>query len=228
MRIRELDVVTATLGRWVGKAAMGNSETVWDSSNTRIVVDSSSNVPAQLRSQYRMIEAPTLVNFGTESYRNNVDMSSAEFYQRFAESDQIPTTSQPPPAYFRRRLSRGLCRRRRAHRGGDGEPESCQVPLPRHRRPSSCLTDDGLRHPRLDDERFLFWDGESISMGSGWQAIAAARMLEEGIERAELIATFGRDSVGDARLCHIGHAQVRGVERAHQQLCRRASATCCM
>ena len=79
-----------------------------NSTNTRIVVDTSSNVPDELLRQYRMIEVPTLVIFGQDSYRNKHELSEAAFYEKFAASKVLPTTSQPPPSFFTEAYTRAF------------------------------------------------------------------------------------------------------------------------
>lgn len=191
---------------------MSKSDSVWNSSNTRIVVDSSSNVPESLRSRYRMIEAPTLVNFGVESFRNNVDLSTEAFYERFAESEQIPTTSQPPPKYFADAYRQAFADGARhiivvtVSRKLSGTFASSQTAI-------QSLDDVPYAIQGVDDERFLFWDGESISMGSGWQAIAAARLLEEGFEREALVerlTAIRSATVGYATLDTLKYAALSG------------------
>jgi DegV family protein with EDD domain len=68
--------------------------------NTAIVVDSTADFPeAQERfPNWRVV--PLYVNFGTESFRDGVDLTATEFYERLKSSSTLPTTSQPTPADF--------------------------------------------------------------------------------------------------------------------------------
>ncbi|HZC31449.1 MAG TPA: DegV family protein [Gaiellaceae bacterium] len=68
--------------------------------NTAIVLDSTADFPeaAERFSNWRVV--PLYVNFGTESFRDGVDLSAAEFYERLTSSDVMPTTSQPTPGDF--------------------------------------------------------------------------------------------------------------------------------
>jgi DegV family protein with EDD domain len=43
---------------------------------------------------------PLYVNFGTESYRDGVDLTAEQFYERLRTSSDLPTTSQPTPGDF--------------------------------------------------------------------------------------------------------------------------------
>jgi DegV family protein with EDD domain len=165
---------------------------------TRIVVDSSSNVPAALLSQYRMFEVPTLVNFGADSYRNNVDLSPSQFYARIGESAIWPTTSQPPPAYFADAY-------RQAFAEGAERIFVCTVSS----KFSGTFNSARTASTEFGPERFILWDSDSASMGSGYQAIVAARWMEEGIEEATLL-----DRLGQIRTQTIGYGTVESLKYA--------------
>ena len=47
-----------------------------------------------------MLEVPTVVNFGTDSFRTNIDLTPDAFYERLVADEHPPTTSQPPPKFF--------------------------------------------------------------------------------------------------------------------------------
>jgi fatty acid kinase fatty acid binding subunit len=68
--------------------------------NTAIVVDSTADFPeAQQRyPNWRIV--PLYVRFGTESFRDYVELGPDDFYARLRGSPVMPTTSQPSPADF--------------------------------------------------------------------------------------------------------------------------------
>jgi DegV family protein with EDD domain len=68
--------------------------------NTAIVVDSTADFPdaAERFPNWRVV--PLYVNFGTESFRDGVDLDATQFYERLKSSPTLPTTSQPTPADF--------------------------------------------------------------------------------------------------------------------------------
>ena len=72
-----------------------------DATNTAIVLDSTADFPdaAARFPNWRVV--PLYVNFGTESYRDGVDLTAAQFYARLPSATELPTTSQPTPADFR-------------------------------------------------------------------------------------------------------------------------------
>ncbi|HZR96184.1 MAG TPA: DegV family protein [Gaiellaceae bacterium] len=68
--------------------------------NTAIVLDSTADFPDAPEHHPNWRVVPLYVNFGTESYRDGVDLTASEFYARLRTSTETPTTSQPTPADF--------------------------------------------------------------------------------------------------------------------------------
>ena len=66
----------------------------------KIVTDTLSDIPAQLAQELGISVVPLNVHFGTESYRDRVDISTDEFYQRLVDGKVFPTTSAPPQAFL--------------------------------------------------------------------------------------------------------------------------------
>lgn len=70
-----------------------------------IVTDSTADLPEELRRERGIESVPLQVLFGDAVYRDQVDLSTDEFYRRL-ESGERPTTSQPPPRAFVEALER--------------------------------------------------------------------------------------------------------------------------
>ena len=68
--------------------------------NTAIVLDSTADFPdaASRFANWRVV--PLYVVFGGESFRDGVDLTAGQFYERLRTSPALPTTSQPTPADF--------------------------------------------------------------------------------------------------------------------------------
>jgi DegV family protein with EDD domain len=69
-------------------------------SKIAIVIDSGTYLPGNLIEKYNIHVVPFHVIWGTEIYRDIVDITPEEFYKRLETSKEIPTTSQPSPADF--------------------------------------------------------------------------------------------------------------------------------
>ena len=66
----------------------------------KVVTDSTSDLPAEAARELGITVVPLYVRFGTESYRDGVDLTADEFYRKLANSPTLPTTSTPPPGVF--------------------------------------------------------------------------------------------------------------------------------
>lgn len=66
----------------------------------RILTDSTSDILPQEAQERNLMLVPLRVNFADAGYRDNVDITHEEFYEKLAASDKLPTTSQPTPEDF--------------------------------------------------------------------------------------------------------------------------------
>jgi DegV family protein with EDD domain len=69
-------------------------------SNVAIVTDSVADLPPQLAEEFGITVVPLVVSFDTESYRDGLDLSPDQFYEKLRTSKVLPATSVPPPAAF--------------------------------------------------------------------------------------------------------------------------------
>jgi len=70
------------------------------SERVAVVTDSTCDLPDGMLEELNVAVVPVRVYFGSENYLDKVTLSPAEFYARFAVTDEPPKTSQPPPADF--------------------------------------------------------------------------------------------------------------------------------
>lgn len=66
----------------------------------RIVIDSSSDILPDDAKRLGLYHIPLLVTIGDTEYKDGVDISHQEFYEKLIESDNLPTTSQISPATY--------------------------------------------------------------------------------------------------------------------------------
>lgn len=66
----------------------------------KIVTDSVCDLPPQTIKELGIITIPIQVCFGTEVYRDGIDISTEDFYKKLETSKVFPTTAVPPPAEF--------------------------------------------------------------------------------------------------------------------------------
>jgi DegV family protein with EDD domain len=66
----------------------------------KIVTDSTAYLPEEIVRQHDICVVPLYVHFGTEAFREGVELSNEEFYRRLKEAPELPTTSQPSAGEF--------------------------------------------------------------------------------------------------------------------------------
>lgn len=66
----------------------------------RIITDSASDFRGEEIEKLGITVIPMHVQFGEETYRDGVDLSPKEFFNKLIESDALPTTSQISPIVF--------------------------------------------------------------------------------------------------------------------------------
>ena len=66
--------------------------------SVKIITDSTADMPDSGKS--RILTVPMHVRFGSEEYLDGVTLSRQDFYEKLAQSKELPATSQPSPAAF--------------------------------------------------------------------------------------------------------------------------------
>lgn len=66
----------------------------------KIVTDSAADLPPTLAEELGITVVPVYLRFGDEVYRDRVDISEGEFYQRLLHDPIHPSTTQPSPQDF--------------------------------------------------------------------------------------------------------------------------------
>ena len=66
----------------------------------KVVTDSTADLPADIARELGIEILPVYLIWNNQSFRDGVDMNTDEFYQRLANSEVLPTTSQPTIADF--------------------------------------------------------------------------------------------------------------------------------
>jgi len=135
----------------------------------KIVTDSTADLSPQVAQELGITVVPVYVRFGEKVYRDGVDISEDEFYQKLVESPIHPATSQPSPADFAdvyKKLSREA-----------DEIVSIQVTSKLSGTYNSALQGRELVKTGC---RIEVVDSLSVTMGLGLIAMAAARLAEAG------------------------------------------------
>lgn len=66
----------------------------------KVVTDSVADLPPQVTKDLGITVVPLHIRFGTEVYRDSVDLTAEQFYDRLVNSEILPVTSVPSPGAF--------------------------------------------------------------------------------------------------------------------------------
>ena len=141
--------------------------------NTAIVLDSTADFPdaSEHFANWRVV--PLYVSFGTESYRDGVELSAHEFYERLRSEPELPTTSQPTPADFLR-----------VYRELGAYEHILSVHIASSL--SGTFQSAGTAAAELGDGRVRTIDSRSASVATSMLALAIQRRLERGTDDEEI------------------------------------------
>jgi len=66
----------------------------------KIATDSVADLPPRVVGGLGITVIPIKIHFGTEVYRDGIDITTEEFYRKLDSSKNSPTTSAPSPGIF--------------------------------------------------------------------------------------------------------------------------------
>lgn len=141
----------------------------------KIVTDSTCNLPPDLLQRYDIKVVPTNIQFGSETYEEGVTIARGTFYRKIEELGIMPTSSQPSGGQFVE-----------VYRELAGEGHSILSIHITGKLSGTCQSAELAKSmlPELDIEVF---DSLSISMGTGFLVLAAARAVEEDKSMTEIL-----------------------------------------
>jgi DegV family protein with EDD domain len=137
--------------------------------NTAIVLDSTADFPDAREHHANWRVVPLYVNFGTESFKDGVDLTATEFYDRLRAANETPTTSQPTPGDFAA-----------VYEELAGYERILSVHL------ASSLSGTFQSATTAADERVRVIDSESASVAITMLALAIQRRLDRGTTDEEI------------------------------------------
>lgn len=131
-----------------------------------VVTDSTADVPAAMAGELGISVIPCQVIFGETTYRDGVDLSIREFYDKLARSPELPRTSQPPVQSFVETYRRLI------------DEEGCETIFSIHVAGTLSGTINAAwaaAQALPDPSRIEIVDSGQVSMGLGWIVVEAAR-----------------------------------------------------
>lgn len=142
----------------------------------KVVTDSTSDIPDELVDRLGITVVPSYVIFGTESFRDGIELPRQQFYEKLVSTRQIPTTAAPPPGVYQE-----------AYRGLAEEADEI-VSIHLASRYSALYSSATVGAREVQKARVAVIDSEQVTMGYGWLVIAAAEAAQRGASCDEIVA----------------------------------------
>jgi DegV family protein with EDD domain len=125
----------------------------------QIITDSAADIPRAIAEELGIRVVPMLIQIGGTSYRDEVDITRQAFYARLPSLEKLPTTAAPGPGQYAEAYQQ--C------------PEETIFSIHLASAFSAALSAARLGAEGFGTRIHVF-DSGTVSMGLGWQAIAAA------------------------------------------------------
>ena len=158
----------------------------------RVITDSTADLPPDMAAELGIEVVPLNVHFGTDTFRDGIDLSADEFYQRLVASPRPPTTSQPSVGAFLEVYQKAL------DEGADGIV-SVHISAKLSGTWNSSVQ---AREQLADPSQVEVVDTGQASMGLGWVAAAAARAAQASASLEE-VANAARSAADKVRVLFL-------------------------
>lgn len=132
----------------------------------KVVTDSTADIPEELVGELGISVVHDYINFGTESLQDTVDITRPEFYRRLMSEEETPTTASPGVGEFEEVYRRA------------GAPDVPIVSMHPSAEFSALYNSAVLAARAFPEGRVTVIDTGQLSMGLGWQVIAAAKAAQ--------------------------------------------------
>lgn len=140
----------------------------------RIMTDSTCDLSPERQKALGVEVVPLSVHFGAESFRDGVDLSNAEFYERLRGAETLPTTAQVNPEEFISRFQ--------AHVGAGDQVVGIFLASQLSGTCQSALIARGI----VDEANIFVVDSTTVTFGLGLLVEMAARLRDAGLSAPEI------------------------------------------
>lgn len=141
----------------------------------KIIADSTCNLPQETLDEYDIRIAPIPIQFGEETFEEGIDINRDLFYKKIEETGIIPTSSQPTPAWFARYYEE-------LHQ--QGYSILVITVTGKH---SGTFNSATMAKSLAPDADVYVFDSKSISLGTGWMVLEAARAIKAGVSQSDVV-----------------------------------------
>jgi len=140
-----------------------------------IVTDSTADMPTALQERYGVSLVPLVVNWDGQTFRDKIDLTTAEFYRRLRGSKSLPKTGAPSLAAFETAFREQL------------ERHDAVVSISLASKLSATFEVARRAAESVDPGRIHVVDSGSVSICMTFLIDIAGRMAQEGKQPAEIV-----------------------------------------
>lgn len=141
----------------------------------KIIVDSTADMIPAVADRVGIV--PLTVRFGDKEYVSGVDIDNRKFYELLAESDVLPTTSQPTPFAFAKAFEEAV------KEGFEVVCITCSGRLSGTNQSANIAADDF-------DGKVTVVDSNTIAISTGLLVQYALELVDQGLSAAEIVAAL--------------------------------------
>ncbi len=132
------------------------------------VTDSTAYIPQNLVDQYHIHVAPQVLVWGSEMFRDGIDITPDEFYIRLAKATVMPSTSQASPADFEKLFKELL------------DQDQSVLAILVSTKLSGTVSSANQASSSFDGAPLVIIDSNTTAMAMGFLVLAAAPAAEKG------------------------------------------------
>jgi DegV family protein with EDD domain len=140
-----------------------------------VVTDSTADLDADLQKRLGLAMVPLIVNWDGQTYRDKLDLSPTEFYQRLRTSKTLPKTGAPSPAAFESAFREQL----KQHESVVGVNLSASF--------SGTYEVARRAAESVDPQHIRVIDSGSVSVCIGWLAEMALSLGKQGVALDQIV-----------------------------------------
>jgi DegV family protein with EDD domain len=144
-------------------------------SSVGVVTDSTADLPPALQERYGLGMVPLVVNWDGETFRDKLDLTTADFYRRLRTSKTLPKTGAPSLAAFEAAFRAQL------------KQHDAVISVNLASRLSATYDVARRAAESVDPQRIWVVDSGSVSVCMGWLAEMAANLAQQGLEPSTIV-----------------------------------------
>lgn len=153
----------------------------------RLVVDSTFDFSSEFISSHNVDVVPLSVQFGVQSYREKIDLTTEQFYQKMAACSELPKTSQPAPQLWLEVFEKAQ------------ETNDQLIVMTLSSGLSGTYQSACMAANLCTGIDIEIIDTKNVTIGAQIQALEVLRMIESGLSFEEVV-TKARENVSKVRM----------------------------